>query len=66
MIPNNVMTLLNQLIPNASQFQNVKTPDEFAQQLLNSGKIDQNMVNRAKQMWQQPNIRQMIQSRFKI
>ena len=64
MIPNNIFQVLSQINPGIRNMQNVSTPDEFAQQLLNSGKVNQNMVNQAKQMWNQPNIRQMIQNKF--
>lgn len=47
-----------------NHLQNVNTPDELAQQLLNSGMVSQNDVNKAKQMWNQPNVRQMINSKF--
>ena len=54
-------------MPNVQQFQNIESPDELAQKLLNSGRVNQAQVNQAKQMWnQQPNIRQMIQNRFKF
>lgn len=66
MIPNNVFQIISQINPSIVNLRNVNTPDEFAQQLLNSGRVDQSMVNRAKQMWNQPNVRQMIQNRFKF
>lgn len=62
MIPNNIL----QMLPKGMQeIQNVQTPDDLAQMLLNSGKVNQSQVIQAKQMWNQPNIRQMIQNRFK-
>ena len=66
MIPNTVMQILSRFIPNMNQFQNASTPDEFAQQLLNSGVVNQNQVNQAKQMWKQPNVQSMIQNKFKF
>ena len=65
MIPNNVYRIASRFIPNMNQFQNVNTPDEFAQKLLESGKYTQQQVNQAKQMWNtQPNVQQMIYSRY--
>lgn len=66
MIPNNVLQLIGRYIPNVQQFQNINSPDELAQRLLESGKINQAQVNQAKQMWNQPNIRQMIHNKFKF
>lgn len=66
MIPNVIAVILNQIIPGFKDFQNAKSPDDLAQQLLNSGRVSQDQVNRAKQMWNQPNIRQMVQSKFKF
>lgn len=67
MMPNNILQILSQFMPNIQQFQDINSPDELAQKLLNSGRVNQAQVNQAKQMWnQQPNIRQMIQNRFKF
>lgn len=66
MIPALMLQIMSQMIPNFQQFQNAKSPDDLAQQLLNSGRVSQDQVNRAKQMWNQPNIRQMVQSKFKF
>lgn len=66
MIPNIIAVILNQIMPGFKDFQNAKSPDDLAQQLLNSGRVSQDQVNRAKQMWNQPNIRQMVQSKFKF
>lgn len=65
MIPNNILNMISQFNPNMKELQNINTPDEAAQFLLNSGKVNQAQVNRAKQLWNQPNIRQMIQSKYK-
>lgn len=62
MIPNNVLNLLSRLNPNVSAFQNMKTPDEVAQYLLNNGRVSQAQVNQAKQMWRNPQVKQHIQS----
>lgn len=66
MIPNIIAVILNQIMPGFKDLQNAKSPDDLAQQLLNSGRVSQDQVNRAKQMWNQPNIRQMVQSKFKF
>ena len=65
MIPNSIMQMVSKINSNIQELQNVKSPDEMAQVLLNSGVVSQEQVNQTKQMWNQPNIRQMIQSRFK-
>lgn len=64
MIPNNVMNFLQRINPNIAVFQNMQSPDEVAQYLLNNGKVSQDQVNKAKQMWNNPNIQQQIQSQF--
>lgn len=64
MIPNSIINILSRGKINMNHLQNVNTPDELAQQLLNSGMVSQNDVNKAKQMWNQPNVRQMINSKF--
>lgn len=66
MMPNSVLQILSQFMPSIQQFQNIESPDELAQKLLNSGRVNQAQVNQAKQMWNQPNVRQMIQNRFKL
>lgn len=65
MIPNSIMQMISKINSNIQGLQNVKSPDEMAQVLLNSGVVSQEQVNQTKQMWNQPNIRQMIQSKFK-
>ncbi len=65
MIPNSIMQMVSKINSNIQGLQNVKSPDEMAQVLLNSGVVSQEQVNQTKQMWNQPNIRQMIQSKFK-
>lgn len=64
MIPSNILNLLGNFMPNMNQLQNIKTPDQMAQMLLNSGKVNQQQVNQARQMWNQPNVRQMIQNKY--
>lgn len=62
MIPSNVFNLLSKFNPNMAVFQNMQSPDEVAQYLLNNGKVSQAQVNQAKQMWQNPQIQQQIQN----
>lgn len=62
MIPNNVFNMLAKFNPNMAVFQNMQTPDEVAQYLLNSGKVSQAQVNQAKQMWQNPQVQQRFQN----
>ena len=66
MIPTLMLQIMSRMIPGFQQFQNAKSPDDLAQQLLNSGVVNQDQVNRAKQMWNQPNVRQMVQNKFKF
>lgn len=65
MIPNNVMNLLSKIIPNIGNLQNIKTPDDMAQFLLNTGRVNQAQVNQAKQMWGNPQVQQRINNQFK-
>ena len=67
MIPNNVMQILSRhpMMKNLQNMKNIKTPDDLAQQLLNTGKVSQNQVNMAKQMWgQRGDLRQQIRDQF--
>lgn len=67
MIPNNVMQILSRhpLIKNIQNMQNIKTPDDLAQQLLNTGKVNQNQVNMAKRAWEErQDLRQQIHDQF--
>ena len=63
MIPNNVIQLINKMFPGMN-IQNVNTPDDMAQMLLNTGKVNQAQVNKARQMWSNPQIQQMIRTRY--
>lgn len=69
MIPNVIMQIMN-MNPRMRQamqnIQNINSPDSMAQQLLNSGMVSQDQVNKAKQMWGQPNVRDMVLNRFKF
>lgn len=65
MIPNNIFQILCKLNPSLNALQNAKSPDELAQYLLNTGKVNQQQVNQARQMWQNPNIQQQVYNRFK-
>lgn len=60
MIPNNILAMLG----NVGNLNGVKSPDELAQFLLNSGRVTQAQVNQAKQMWKNPQIQQMINRKF--
>lgn len=62
MIPSNVFNLLSKFNPNMAVFQNMQSPEEVAQYLLNNGKVSQAQVNQAKQMWQNPQVQQRIQN----
>lgn len=65
MIPTNIMQFLSKMNLNIQNMQNINSPDDLAQMLLNSGKVKQAQVNQAKQMWNnQPNIRQMIFNKY--
>lgn len=52
-MPNNIMDLLRRANINPNEIRGIKTPDEMAQYLLNSGRVNQMQVNQAKQMWNQ-------------
>ena len=60
MIPNNVLRLLSRFNPNINDLRNINTPDEMAQYLLNSGRVNQSQVNQVRQMWGNPQIQQQI------
>lgn len=72
MIPNIIMQIMNinprmrQAMQNMQNMQNINSPDSMAQYLLNSGVVSQNQVNKARQMWGQPNVKQMVQDKFNI
>ena len=69
MIPNVIMQIMN-MNPRMRQamqnMQNINSPDSMAQQLLNSGMVSQDQVNKAKQMWGQPNIKNMVLNQFRF
>ena len=64
MMPSNVFNLLSKFNPNMAVFQNMQSPDEVAQYLLNNGKVSQAQVNQAKQMWNNPNIQKQLQNQY--
>lgn len=64
MIPNKIMSMVSKMNVNMNALQNIKTPDDMAQFLLNSGKVNQAQVNQAKQMWNNPQVQQQINSRY--
>lgn len=66
MIPNTVMQLISRRFGiNANALQNINSPDDMAQYLLNTGKVNQNDVNQARQRWSSdPQIRQNINNNY--
>jgi len=68
MIPNSILQAIGLINPkmNIQNMQGISTPDEMAQYLLNSGMVNQNQVNQARQMWNKPDIRQMVANKFKF
>lgn len=52
-MPNNIENLLRRANINPAEIRGIKTPDQMAQFLLNSGKVNQAQVNQARQMWSQ-------------
>lgn len=68
MIPNSILQVIGMLNPkiNIQNMKGISSPDDMAQYLLNSGMVNQQQVNQAKQLWNQPNIRQMVQNKFKF
>ena len=64
MIPNNVLNLLGKFNPNIQALQSIRTPDELAQYLLNSGRVNQDQVNRARQMWKNKDVQNKINSQY--
>lgn len=53
MIPNNIDQLLKRFNINMNDLRGIKTPNDFAQYLLNTNRVTQAQVNQAKQMWDQ-------------
>ena len=51
MMPNNITQLLKNVNLSINDLKGIKTPNEFAQYLLNTGRVSQTQVNQAKQMW---------------
>ena len=63
MIPNSILNLIMKRYNiNTNVLQNIKSPDDMAQFLLNSGKVNQDQVNQARQMWGNPQVRQQMQN----
>ena len=52
-MPNNIENLLRRANINPAEIRGIKTPDQMAQFLLNSGKVNQAQVKQARQMWSQ-------------
>lgn len=60
MIPNSILQVLCRMNPGMNALQNAKSPDEVAQYLLNTGRVTQEQVNQARQMWKNPSIQRQI------
>lgn len=52
----NIFQLLRSVNVNPAEIKGIKSPDELAQYLLNSGKVTQEQVNQARQMWNNPQV----------
>lgn len=65
MIPNNIMQMIGRMNLDMNTLQGIKTPDDLAQYLLNTGRVTQSQVNQAKQMWSNPQVQQQINNRYK-
>lgn len=65
MMPTNILQAISGISQNIQELRNANTPEEAAQMLLNSGRVNQSQVNQAMQMWQNPQIRQMIQNKYR-
>lgn len=52
-MPNNIMDLLRRANINPEEIKGIQTPDQMAQFLLNSGRVNQAQVNQARQLWNQ-------------
>lgn len=65
MMPTNILQAISGISQNIQELRNANTPEEAAQMLLNSGRVNQAQVNQAMQMWQNPQIRQMIQNKYR-
>ena len=63
-MPTNIFNIISQLNKNLPNLNNLNTPDEVAQCLLNSGIVNQDQVNQTKQLWRNPQIQQMIKQRY--
>ena len=68
MIPNIITQILSKRYGiNNNALQNINTPDDMAQFLLNTGRVNQDQVNRARQQWSNdPQMRQNINNNYKL
>jgi len=66
MMPTNILQAISGISQNIQELRNANTPEEAAQMLLNSGRVNQAQVNQAMQMWQNQQVRQMVQSKFRF
>ena len=62
-MPTNIFQLLRSVNVNPAEIRGIKTPDEMAQFLLNSGKVTQAQVNQVRQMWNNPQIKSLFNNR---
>lgn len=65
-MPTNIFQAISGMVQNVQNLQKANTPEEAAQMLLNSGRVNQSQVNQAMQMWQNPQVRQVVQSKFRF
>lgn len=65
MMPTNIFQAISGMAQNIQNLQKANTPEEAAQMLLNSGRVNQAQVNQAMQMWQNPQVRQMVQNKYR-
>ena len=68
MIPNIITQILSKRYGiNNNALQNINTPDDMAQFLLNTGRVNQEQVNRARQQWSNDSqMRQNINNNYKL
>lgn len=67
MIPSIVAQMISKKFGiNNNSLQNINTPDDMAQYLLNTGRVNQSQVNMAKQQWNDPQVRQNINNNYNL
>jgi len=65
MVPEVVKQMMSRYGIDINAISNIRTPDEMAQFLLNSGKVNQSQVNQVKQMWNIPQVQQQILGKYR-